>query len=701
MISQHLRVKILGGALLLVLMVSLFSTVVVSFIVSRQNKAAVTADLEKGLTIVRDNLIEIQQNIVSDLEQMAEINKTGEQIKFIMEFGDKGVSIAKSSFVEIANAAFERAVSGGYKQLLVYTLDGTLVGFARQTPQAGFLKSYLQKDKFTFKLLDSAVDSDDTQWEEKIEPGNEFPEPRFTDAIPSRTIVRFAATDDQLRVQVAIPITSKVFNDATDAYESKQNGFAVADKILDQNLVAKISRLTGLETQIFSGQSLFVGKIDAYKTLSMGEVEKKRSQNIPLPEQAFLYNTIDIEKQGYFQGTLPIYEGQAFVGAVALLESDQTVAANTRQMVLMLSLVALACMILSVPMAFLVSGKMVRPISEIVQRLKDIAEGEGDLTKRLAVKSQDEIGQVARWFNVFIDKIHEMIKNVSRNAEQLHLTSSDLADISKAMDSGSDQTATKTNVVAAAINQMSATLSSVASAMNEASDNVNMVATSTEQMSTTINEISRNAVRAREVTMDAVAQSQAASEQVGELGGAANDIGNVIEAITEISEQVNLLSLNATIEAARAGEAGKGFAVVANEIKELANQTAAATNDIKEKVVSIRNTTDKTVLQINSISNVVNDVNEIVVIITSAVEEQSATTHNISENVGQVSQGIEAVNQNVNQSSEASQKIAQEISEVSVTADEMSRNGAKIKERSVGLSQLSDELGQMVGSFKI
>ena len=701
MISKHLRVKIIGGALILVLMVSLLSTIVVSIIVSRQNKSAVTASLEKGLTIARDDLLEVRGNITSDLGQMVEINQIGEQIKFILEFGDKGANIAKNSYLEIANAAFERTVSNRYNQVIVYNLDGNLIGFAARTEGGGYLKGYHSGGTLTYKELEEAVDSDELKWIEATGADNRFPESRYADPVPSQATAFFVTSDTHLMVRAVIPISGRVFNEALNEYEAKQNGFVVADKVFDHEFISKISRLTGMKAQIFAKKALSVGDLKAYGTLSTDQIEKKAGKSLTLQEIDFMFNTINIADDKYFQGILPFYEKENFVGAVALLESDRIVAANTRQMVFMLCLVALGCMVLSVPMAFFVAGKMVKPISEIVHRLKDMAQGEGDLTKRLDVRSKDEIGQVASWFNVFIEKIHEMIKDISGNTSQLHTVSEDLAGISKVMDSGSDQTATKTNMVEAAINQMSTDMSSVADAMGEASNNINMVAASTEQMSMTINEISNNAVKAREITKDAVVQSEAASEQVGELDGAAADIGKVVETINDISEQVNLLSLNATIEAARAGDAGKGFAVVANEIKELAGQTAAATNDIKEKVNGIRITTDKTVRQINNIASVVNNVNEIVGTITTAVEEQSSTTNNITENVGQVSQGIEAVTEKVSQSSEASRKIAQDIGDLTVTADEMSQNSTVINERSVELSQLSSRLGQMVGSFKI
>ncbi len=700
MISKYLRIKILSGALALVLMVSFFSTLVVSVIVARQNKAAVRSSLEKSCTVIGDNLKEMQSAQAADLKQMIEINQTGEQIKFLLEFGDQGEDITINSYRGITRSALERVASGNCSQLQIYKMDGTLIAFARQTA-GGFIKGYFQRNEYAVKRMSGAMDKDDSNWEQRREPEKDFPALRYTDPAPTAPAAAMVSQDGRLFIQTAVPISGKVFNQKIEDYEEKQNGFAISRKVLDKNHVSRFSRLIQMEVQIFADGKLAAGTMEQYQNLKSEAAEASRSRTEGGSAQEFLFNEIKIQDHGYLQGLMPFHAGSRPIGALAFLQSDRVIAENTRQMVMMLSLVALACMVFSIPLAIYVSSKIVKPILEIVVRLKDIAEGEGDLTKRLEIKSKDEIGQVATWFNVFVENVHGMIQNVARHADQLNQASDGLAQISKTMDGGSAQTSRKTNTVAAAVSQMSATMASIASSMEQAATNIGTVATATEEMSTTINEISRNAVKARDITMEAVSHSQEASTQVGELDHAADDIGKVVETITEISEQVNLLSLNATIEAARAGEAGKGFAVVANEIKELARQTAAASNDIKERVGGIRKTTAKTVGQIGTIANVVNDVNEIVVVITSAVEEQSATTRNISENIAQVSSGIEEVNQNIANSSAASQHIAKEIGAVSVTAAEMSRNSVEVKDGSVQLSQLSAQLGQIVGKFKI
>jgi len=340
-------------------------------------------------------------------------------------------------------------------------------------------------------------------------------------------------------------------------------------------------------------------------------------------------------------------------------------------------------------------------LKQLITNFREVAEGEGDLTKRINIKSGDELGELAQLFNSFLEKLQDIIKQIAESSSSVRISSDELASISEDLLESSNDTSKRADNVATSSEEMSANLNNVAAAMEQSSTNTNMVASAAEEMTATINEIAENAERARSVSGDAVDQANNASEKMTALGVAADKIGKVTETITEISEQTNLLALNATIEAARAGEAGKGFAVVANEIKELAKQTAEATLDIKTLIDDVQGTSKTTREEISQISSVIGGVNDIVATIATAVEEQTAATQEIANNISQASEGIQEVNENVSQSSTVAGDITQDITEVSTSAQKISQSSSKVKGSAGELQARSTELNAIVGRFKV
>jgi methyl-accepting chemotaxis protein len=346
-----------------------------------------------------------------------------------------------------------------------------------------------------------------------------------------------------------------------------------------------------------------------------------------------------------------------------------------------------------------------RSISGALKRLtslvRDLVQGDGDLTKRLEVQSQDELGILAGLINQFVEKLGTLIKEIGAKAQLLGQSRNSLRQLSVLMNQGAEKTSAQADGVAVSAGHMSEKMTSVASASEETTTNVSVVAAAVEEMAATVREIAHNSEKARTITEAAVGRARNASEKVDLLGTAAHEISKVTEVITEISEQTNLLALNATIEAARAGEAGKGFAVVANEIKELAKQTAAATLEIKKKVTSIQSSTGETVGEIKTISSVIREIDEIVSTIATAVEEQSTTTHEIANNIAQASTGIQEVNENVNLSSAYAKQIADDIAGVNRSANDISNSSAQVKLSAEELGGLTADLNNMVGRFKV
>jgi methyl-accepting chemotaxis protein len=389
-----------------------------------------------------------------------------------------------------------------------------------------------------------------------------------------------------------------------------------------------------------------------------------------------------------------------FVGENTNYKAVQAEAVQQVAKTAMLLVSCFAC-IIGIIAAILFARSITRPVNDAVEGIKDIAQGEGDLTRRLEAKNADEIGELARWFNQFVKKLRSVIGDITAKSDRLGHAANDLSQLSEQMSKGADHMSAKSDTVTVAAEEMSTKINSVAASMTQASANINMVASATEEMTATIDEIAANTEKARTITINAVSEAGDCTKQVNALGHAADDIGKVVVTITEISEQVNLLALNATIEAARAGDAGKGFAVVANEIKELAKQTADATMEIKDKVDGIQNSSGGTIDGIERIAGVVNQVNDIVGTIATAIEEQSVTTKEIAENIAVASQGLADVNQNVSESGTVSVEISQDIAEVNQESDSMTSSSLQVNLSAQDLRTLADDLNKVLTTFKI
>ncbi len=348
---------------------------------------------------------------------------------------------------------------------------------------------------------------------------------------------------------------------------------------------------------------------------------------------------------------------------------------------------------------FLVSSYITRFVHQIMAVCKNIAQG--DLSMRLKMTSKDELGELASWFNVFMEKMQSMLAQVNQNTNDVGKASQNLSGIARDLSSHAANASDRLTNVATATEGFNTNLTSVAVAMEESTINASAVTTSSEELSVTISKISENVEEASQISGSAVEQAERTAVQMEELEQAADAISKVTETITDISAKTNLLALNATIEAARAGEAGKGFNVVATEIRELAEQTVEATNGIKNQINDIQGTSNRSITAIKSIVAIINQINEVIRVITSAVEEQSLAAHKITSNITQTSRGINDINKNVSQNTAIAKEISRDISQVSEGAEQVAGRSSDLTLQAQDLEKLSTELRETVSFFKI
>ena len=400
-----------------------------------------------------------------------------------------------------------------------------------------------------------------------------------------------------------------------------------------------------------------------------------------------------------FFGYAPI-EGTDWSIAAGALRDEVLSALDdlTRNIVLLAVIVLLAGVIAT----WFIALTITKPIKTAVDALDRISRGDmtQDLPEKLCAR-KDEAGHLAQSMQRMTENFRAMLRDVTGGVQTLASSSTEMSAIAGQMSSGAQGTSTKAATVATAAEEMSANTSSVAAGMEQATTNLSSVATATEEMSATIGDIAANSEKARAISAEAGVQAEGVAGLMKQLGAAAQEIGKVTETITSISSQTNLLALNATIEAARAGAAGKGFAVVANEIKELAQQTATATEEIKGRISGIQSSTGAAMADVDKIAGVIREVGEIVATIATAIEEQASVTRDMARNIAEATIGVKDANQRVAQTATVSQEIARDIAAVNTASGEMTSASQQVQASSLDLSQLAEQLKAMVGRFTL
>ncbi len=314
---------------------------------------------------------------------------------------------------------------------------------------------------------------------------------------------------------------------------------------------------------------------------------------------------------------------------------------------------------------------VVGPLNEAGAVLSKIAAQ--DLTARVRGDYRGDFARIKDDVNRMAEDLSRSMTQISQSAQALGAAAEELTAISQQMAGASEETATQANVVSAASEQVS--------------KNVNVVASGSEEMLASIREIAKSASDAARMARNAVTVAGETNEKVAKLGASSEEIGKVIKVITSIAQQTNLLALNATIEAARAGEAGKGFAVVANEVKELAKETAKATEEIGQKIEAIQSDTHGAVDAIGQIGGIINQVNDVSNTIAAAVEEQTATTNEIGRNLAEAARG--------------SGEIARNISGVATAAESTTSGTTDVQQAAKSLSEMAAQLQAITGAFRI
>jgi len=472
--------------------------------------------------------------------------------------------------------------------------------------------------------------------------------------------------------------------------------------------------------EITAFRAVYANDLNELNTLETSDAGKQLLKNIVDPlTQARIENdhvvslaqagNRDLAQKLYFENSIPARKTltQA-VNALIVWQQKQTdnLKQENNAWIVNFRNLIIGLTFLVVPLGIVISILTARSITtgliEMTRFTEQIADGDFTQTPRpeLMIRG-DEIGDLGRAINLEIVNIRALLIGITQGVQTTASSSTELSTISTETSSNANESLTKANSVAAAAEEMNASTISAAAGMEQAYNSLSSIAAAVEEMTYTVAEIARSSERAHVTTSEAASQVDRFSVVMKDLGQAAKEIGKVTESITNISAQTNLLALNATIEATRAGAAGKGFAVVAHEIKELAQQTAASTGEIKTKIATIQSSTAGAVADIDKIVKVIQNVNELVMTIAAAIKEQSSVTQDVAGNISQASRGVRDANTRMARTASVSGNITKEISEVSSSVGQMAFASTQVQTSAVELSHLAEESKELVIQFKI
>lgn len=478
--------------------------------------------------------------------------------------------------------------------------------------------------------------------------------------------------------------------------ESMTRGNAVLTEVVAGNVLGALtfgdsdSAMAALAT--FSADSKIIGAVvfdesgnlfASYDRSNPDNTKAKLPSGFPAkapsPRESFTDNYLEISS------TIEEYGSQ--VGAIYLRTDLSALRESSIAATKAATLITVLAAIFSAILALVIQRTIVKPINRVVNALKDIAEGEGDLTRRLQVNTQDEIGELARWFNIFVDKIHSVVSSFRETSDNLSESSIELLATTEKTNEGIVRQQTEIDLVASAVTQMSSTVQEVAR-------NVGSAAHDAEEADAQAGQGQQIVQKTMRAIEELAGDIERAAEVITRLQQESDNIGSVLDVIGGIAEQTNLLALNAAIEAARAGEQGRGFAVVADEVRTLASRTQTSTQEIQEMIERLQAGAKEAVSVMEKGKEQVSDS---VGFASSAGESLQKITEAVAV-IKDMSQQIASAS---SEQSSVTEEINQNVISIAQVASQTSTDSNKIAQDSNSLSALAKDLKSLVSQFRL
>jgi methyl-accepting chemotaxis protein len=489
------------------------------------------------------------------------------------------------------------------------------------------------------------------------------------------------------RVQIA---GEGVFSDTTQAALDQ----ALAAQRSWQHITRKIVELSakGLQADIERLEELSVESMAAFDTFRTPLDEAKELLQINIADAV---DAINAKKE-----LINRSEKQAEQSRASVVGTAKTIRSEATQTVTKFLVIGGVAIALTAFLGTLIAVSLMKPLTATIKMLNGIAQAGGDLTQRLDTGRRDEFGVLAEAFNRFIEKIQHTVKDIAGNSKVLLESSSELNSTAQRLSSGAEDTSLRSSSVAAAAEETSATMTQMLQTTQTLNENFSMVSGAVDELTKSITDIGGNTERSSTIALSASDVAGKSHSKMLLLQQAALEIGRVTEVIQEISDQTDLLALNATIEASRAGAAGRGFAVVASEVKDLAKQTGAATEDIRQRIVAIQESSGEAVESISQVTEVVDQMRRISESIAEAVDSQRQVAGRICEQFDNATRGVALVTCSLDETSKASMAVSQNITQVDTVARRTAEDAVQTGKVGAQMTSLATKLEETLNQFQ-